>query len=203
MQRAAEIWCLRHGESANVVSGQSGALPGAALTRTGREQATAAAATLATLDRRPTRIYASTAVRAIQTADLLVSALALREPLIPVNGLVEVGIGDREGDTDEPIHAETAEVLRTWVVDGGLHARVADGETGHEVVTRVTTALRTIAAENQGGVVALVGHVASLTAGLSALCGIGEDVWGRPLPHAVPFRVHTDGRTWRCPQWPG
>jgi len=83
MERAAEIWCLRHGESSNVVAGQAGALPGATLTRAGREQAAAAAATLATLDRRPTRVYASTAVRAMQTADVLVSRLALREPLIP------------------------------------------------------------------------------------------------------------------------
>ena len=201
MERAAEIWCLRHGESSNVVAGQAGALPGATLTRAGREQAAAAAATLATLDRRPTRVYASTAVRAMQTADVLVSRLALREPLIPVNGLVEVGIGCREGDTDGPVHDETADVLRTWVVDGGLDARVADGESGHAVVARVTTALRAIAAENFGTVVALVGHVASLTAGLSALCGIGEDIWGRPLPHAVPFRVHTDGLVWRS-EWP-
>jgi len=78
---------------------------------------------------------------------------------------------------------------------------VADGESGHAVVARVTTALRAIAAENFGTVVALVGHVASLTAGLSALCGIGEDIWGRPLPHAVPFRVHTDGLVWRS-EWP-
>jgi alpha-ribazole phosphatase/probable phosphoglycerate mutase len=108
MGLAAEIWCLRHGESSNVVTGQSGARPGAALTRTGRAQAVAAAATLATLGRRPTRVYASTAVRAMQTADVLVSGLALREPLIPLNGLVEVGIGRHEGGTDEPIHAETA-----------------------------------------------------------------------------------------------
>jgi alpha-ribazole phosphatase/probable phosphoglycerate mutase len=67
----------------------------------------------------------------------------------------------------------------------------------------MTSALRTIAAENWGGVVALVGHVASLTAGLSALCGLGAEIWGRPLPHAVPFRVNTDGTTWCCANWPG
>ena len=203
MGGGAEIWCMRHGESSNVVIGQAGALPGAALTRTGRAQAAAAAATLATLDRRPTRVYASTAVRAMQTADLLVSGLALPEPLIPLNGLVAVGLGRREGATDEPTHADTANVLHTWVVARGLEARVADGESGHEVVTRVTTALTTIAADNRGGVVALVGHVASLTAGLSALCGLGAEIWQRPLPHAVPFRVDTDGTTWRCVDWPG
>ena len=203
MVRVAEIWCLRHGESSNVVAGQSGALPDAALTRTGRAQAVAAAATLATLGRRPTRVYASTAVRAMQTADLLVSGLSLREPLIPLNGLVEVCLGRGEGHTGAPIQAEAAQVLHTWVVGGGLDARVADGENGHEVVARMTSALHTIAADNKDGVVALVGHVASLTAGLSALCGLGAEVWGRPLPHAVPFRIDTDGSTWRCHEWPG
>ncbi|MGW0196292.1 hypothetical protein [Nonomuraea sp. NPDC003201] len=43
----------------------------------------------------------------------------------------------------------------------------------------------------------------SLTAGLSVLCrGLGERVWGAPLPHAVPFPVEWDGRSWRCASWP-
>lgn len=199
----AQIWCLRHGESSNVVAGQAGAVPGATLTRAGRAQAVAAAATLAGLPRRPTRVYTSTAVRAIQTADLLASELQLAQPLVPLNGLVEVGLGRVDASTDETVHGESAQVLQQWVVNGGLDARAGGGESGHDVVARVSSALRTIAAENDGGVVALVGHVASLTAGLSALCGIGPQIWGRPLPHAVPFRVDTDGTSWQCAEWPG
>ncbi|HEY7226407.1 MAG TPA: histidine phosphatase family protein [Micromonosporaceae bacterium] len=202
MATTTQIWCLRHGESANVIAGQMGAVPGAALTATGRAQAKAAAATLASLRRRPTRVYASTAVRAIQTADVLASELGLARPLVPLTGLVEVGLGLRDGDDDERVSVESAEVLRQWVVQGGLDARVANGESGHEVVARMETALRSVAADNPGGVVALVGHVASLTAGLAALCGNGADVWGQPLPHAVPFRVDTDGTTWQCKNWP-
>jgi alpha-ribazole phosphatase/probable phosphoglycerate mutase len=200
MALGAQIWCLRHGESSSLVAGESGAVPGAALTRTGRAQAVAAAATLAGLARRPTRVYTSTAVRAIQTADLLASELRLTRPLVPLNGLVEVGRGRLDGV--DPVQGESATVIQQWVVHGGLDARVAD-ESGHDVVARISSALRTIAADNKGGVVALVGHVASLTAGLSALCGIGPEVWGRPLPHAVPFRVDTDGTTWQCAGWPG
>jgi len=199
----AQIWCLRHGESSNVVAGQAGAVPGAALTRTGRAQAVAAAATLAGLPRRPTRVYTSTAVRAIQTADLLASELKLTRPLVPLNGLVEMGIGRLEGDTDPATMRESADVLQQWVLHGGLDARVADGESGHEVVARIGSALRTIASDNDGEVVVLVGHVASLTAGLATLCGIGPAVWGRPLPYAVPFRVDTDGTSWQCTEWPG
>ncbi|WP_246063442.1 hypothetical protein [Nonomuraea longispora] len=48
-----------------------------------------------------------------------------------------------------------------------------------------------------------MGHVASLTTGLNALCGLGARVWGAPLPHAESFAVKWDGRSWRCGTWPG
>ncbi|TDD12602.1 hypothetical protein E1292_01310 [Nonomuraea deserti] len=60
-----------------------------------------------------------------------------------------------------------------------------------------------MAAAHPGATVAVVGHVGSLTAGLNALCGLGARVWGAPLPHAVPFLVEWDGRSWRCEAWPG
>ena len=74
-------------------------------------------------------------------------------------------------------------------------------ETGHEVLSRMTTALTRVAAE--GGNPAVIGDVGSLTLALSVLCGLGGTVWGAPLPHAVPFVVHWDGTRWHCPSWPG
>ena len=91
-------------------------------------------------------------------------------------------------------------MLRAWVVDGDLDRRVADGETGHDVLARMTAALTRIAAG--GGRPALVGHVASLTLAISVLCGLGGAVWGAPLPHAAPFPVRWDGSRWHCPRWP-
>ncbi|MET7332307.1 histidine phosphatase family protein [Nonomuraea sp. NPDC005650] len=79
---------------------------------------------------------------------------------------------------------------------------MADGEDGHAVVARVVAVFASIAAARPGEAVVLVGHVGSLTAGLSVLCGLGERVWGAPLPHAVPFPVEWDGRSWRCASWP-
>jgi alpha-ribazole phosphatase/probable phosphoglycerate mutase len=63
------VWCLRHAESRNVTAGIAGAVPSAPLTERGRGQATAAARTLA--DEPLTTVYASTALRAEQTARLL------------------------------------------------------------------------------------------------------------------------------------
>ncbi|MWA07303.1 histidine phosphatase family protein [Actinomadura sp. LD22] len=190
--------CLRHAESENVIAGAAGALPEARLTELGHVQAAAVARTLPAVD----HIYTSTAERARRTAEAI--SRVQGAPITNLPELAEVRIGVLEGAADPAARARTAEVLRAWVVDGNLHERVADGETGRAVVGRVTAAFRTIAAAHgDGGAVAAIGHVASLTAGLSVLCGLGAAVWGAPLPHAAPFRVLFDDRGWRCESWPG
>jgi broad specificity phosphatase PhoE len=185
------VWCLRHGESANVVDGVSGAVPSAPLTALGQEQARRAAPALAGLR----TVYASTALRARQTAELLGGAV------VPRPELVEFGIGAREGEVDAGLRRETADVLRAWVRTGELDRRVADGETGHDVLARMTAVLAEVAVAGEDA--ALVGHVGSLTLAVGALCGLGDGLWGRPLPHAVPFAVRWDRKRWRCPRWPG
>jgi alpha-ribazole phosphatase/probable phosphoglycerate mutase len=183
MSDGVRVWCLRHAESeanANV----PGAEEDCRLTELGRSQAIAAARTLAA---EPiTRIYASTALRAGQTAALLATTPGLRVTAMPE--LVEVDC--------------TADVLRAWVVERDLGRCVAGGETGHQVVARVTAAFQAIARAHPGETVAVVGHVASLTVGLGRLCALGAAVWGTPLPHARPFLVEWDGQSWRCPAWP-
>jgi alpha-ribazole phosphatase/probable phosphoglycerate mutase len=185
-----DVVCLRHGESENVVAGASGAIPLARLTDLGRAQARAVAASIGPVS----RTYVSTTVRARETGS------AFGAPVVELAGLGEMGIGAREGEVDAGLRRETADVLRAWVVDGDLGRRVGDGETGHEVLARMTAALRVVAAGP--GRPALVGHVGSLTLAVSVLCGLGAAVWGRPLPHAVPFLVSYDGSRWHCPGWP-
>jgi broad specificity phosphatase PhoE len=179
------VWCLRHAESHDVTAGIAGAVPNTPLTARGRRQAVAAARTLA--GEPIVRIYASTALRARQTAALLATVLPVDVAALPE--LVEVGV--------------TARVLRAWVVEQDLDLRAADGEAGCQVVARVTAAFRRIAHTHPGETVAVVGHVASLTVALGRLCALGATVWGTPLPHARPFLVEWDGHAWRCPAWPG
>ncbi|MFC5826667.1 histidine phosphatase family protein [Nonomuraea insulae] len=195
---SVRLLCLRHGESENVVAGASGALPSAELTERGRAQAASAAPGL----RGISRVYASSAVRARQTGEIIARALGLGDVAV-LSGLVEVGIGRFEGAKDASVRTRTAEVLRSWVVDGELGQAVGDGEDGHAVTGRVAGSLSAIAVANPGRTVAVVGHVASLTTGLSSLCGLGGRVWGAPLPYAVPFLVEWDGRSWHCAAWPG
>lgn len=186
------VWCLRHAESENVTAGVAGAVPAAPLTARGHQQAAAAARELEPV----AAVYASTALRARETAAYFAA------DVIAVPSLVEVGIGALEGAVDPAVFARWTDVLRAWIVDEDLSRRLADGESGHQVVARLTAAFATIAAEWPGETVAVVGHVASLTVGLSRLCGLGGRVWGSPLAHARPFLVEWDGEAWRCPAWP-
>lgn len=198
MSSLVRLWCLRHAESENVTAALAGALPNAPLTAHGQQQALRGAQTLAA---EPiTNVYASTALRSRQTAHPIATAHKLR--VHPIPGLVEIGIGRHEGSSDPAVRARTAAVLRAWVVDGHLDERVADGETGHEVLGRTTTALQRLAERHKGGTVAVVGHVGSLTLALSRLCSLGASVWGAPLPHAEPFLVESDGERWHCSAWP-
>jgi alpha-ribazole phosphatase/probable phosphoglycerate mutase len=177
---SVRVWCLRHAEAETLTTGTA-----APLTARGRHQAIEAAQQLAA---EPiTRIYASTALRARQTAELLAATLGLPSTAMPA--LVETPC--------------TADVLRAWVIEQDLGQRAADGETGQQVVARVTAALQTIARTHPGETVAVVGHVASLTVALGRLCALGAGVWGTPLPHARPFLIEWDGHAWHCPTWPG
>lgn len=198
MSDRVRVWCLRHAESENVITGTAGAVPAAPLTARGRLQAAEAARVLAA---EPiTWVYSSTAVRARQTAERLARSPDRGITVMP--GLAEAGIGAHEGTTDPAVRARTAEVLRAWVVGQDLRQRVSDGETGHEVLARVTAAFRAIAGDHPGGTVAVVGHVAALTLALGRLCDLGSRVWGTPLPHAHPFLIEWDGHAWHCPAWP-
>lgn len=198
MVSSARVYCLRHAESANVVAGAAGVLPAAPLTAHGRDQASEAAAAL--YGERISAVYASTARRAAETGEIIATAHGLRPTIMA--DLNEVGIGALEGATDPATRALTAEVLRSWVVDGNLDPRVADGEDGHAVVVRMTRALDTIADAHQGATAVVVGHVASLTAALATFRCVGTDIWGAPLPHAVPFLVVRSPDGWQCPSWP-
>jgi hypothetical protein len=170
------VWCLRHAESESDPSGRAGAEPTAPLTARGRLQAIAAAQELAA---EPiTRIYASTALRARQTAALLAAVPAL--PITEMPELVEVRC--------------TAAELHAWVVEQDLGRRTADGETGHQVVARVTAAFRRIAGAHPGEAVGRRPRRQPRRRPRAALLprsrGVGHTASARP---ALPRRVGRPG----------
>ena len=196
----SRLTCLRHAESANVLAQQAGALPSAPLTAKGRDQAAAAADRLHAGDSGLIQaVYASDAVRAGQTAEVIAARLGLQVIVLPE--LSEVALGRAEGATDPAVLQQTADVLKAWL-SGDLRARVADGEYGYEVAARMISAVARIAADCAGREAVVIGHVASLTVGVSQLCGNGSALWGKPLPHAVPFPLIREDTRWRV-NWPG
>lgn len=198
---AAQLICLRHAESEPPLwdtsrgTGGGGAPPDPALTQRGRRQATAAAQRC--LGTGPQTVFVSEALRSRQTGAIIAASVGARVEVVPALAEASMGRGDRA--PRQPGLA--ADVLRQWIVCGDLSAQLMDGETGQEVALRMERALHEIAAQCHDRLAIVVGHVASLTVGVSALCQNGPALWGRPLPHATPFVLTGSRGGWHV-QWP-
>lgn len=193
--------CLRHGESVDNAAGMlSSGPPGAPLSAAGQAQAERAVPALR--QARVARVYTSPAIRAEQTAQTAAARVGV--PVQVLVDLTEYDLGEYEGTTDPVAKARSAAVMRAWIVDGDLDARLPGGERGRQIAVRFARAMATIADRHPGQTVAVVSHVGTLSVGLVGLCeGLGADrVWGRILPHAVPFPVDFDGTSSCCPTWP-
>src|SRR5688500_3387424 len=166
MSDRVRVWCLLHAASeANAKAPGAGKDRG--LTELGRRQAIDAAHKFAA---EPiARIYASTALRARQTAELLATTLAPTPSTLGTLGTLGLPTPPVTAMPELVEVSCSAEVLRAWVVEQDLGQRASDGETGQQVVARVTAAFQQIAGAHPGETVAVVGHVASLTVALGRL----------------------------------
>lgn len=198
---SAQLICLRHAEAEppnwNSSRGTAGggALPDPALTQRGRQQAKAVAHQF--LGKRPQKVFVSEALRSRQTGVIIASYVGAQIEVVPALAEASMGRGDRE--PRKPGLA--ADVLQQWIVCGNLSVCLMDGETGQEVALRMKSALTEIAAKCHDSLTIVVGHVASLTVGVSALCQNGPALWGKPLPHATPFVLTVSSEGWQV-QWP-
>lgn len=100
-----QLVCLRHREATNNAHRQAGALPDATLTGPGQQEALIEALRL--VDAGTTSAFASTALRATQTADLIGVELGLHVELMADLG--EVWLGADQGSTDDDVRDQTAE----------------------------------------------------------------------------------------------
>jgi broad specificity phosphatase PhoE len=195
------LFCLRHAESEdNAARVHSSRPPGTGLTERGRRQAAVARDQLA--GRHLAAVYTSTAARAEQTGAVVAQPSAARVHTMPE--LLEYDLGEFDGTTMAGGGGRTLAVLRAWITEGDLAARLPGGESGFEVRARFGTAMTAIAAAHAGADVAVVSHVGTLTVGLLALCDdlTSDQVWGLPLPNATPLTVTFDGTSWHCAPWP-
>ncbi|MGV9823402.1 histidine phosphatase family protein [Nocardia xishanensis] len=194
------LLCLRHCQSTdNAVGVHSSRLPGGGLTDLGRTQAHAA---YRSISAEPVgAVYASTARRAIETAQILAQGFGLT--VDTDDDLLEYDIGVHEGGSGVEVGRRSQQVLRRWLLEDDLEAALPGGENGHTLTTRFAAAMTRIARAHPAQTVVVVSHVGTLTVGLTALCPdlTADMVWGRPLGHGVPLTVIEHG-TWSCAGWP-
>lgn len=146
---------VRHGQTpSNVADVLESAIPGPALTSAGWAQAAAVAETLVTA--RVDAIYASTQLRALQTASRLASLTG--RPIHVRDGLREVACGDYELRGDQAAIDGYWDAISAWA-NGDL-ARVMPGaETGADMISRFDTVIdeiveaghRTVVVVSHGG----------------------------------------------------
>ncbi len=193
----AQMICLRHAEAEppNWDSADGTIVTDPPLTRRGRHQAKATTNLL--MGKEPKKVFVSEALRSRQTGEIIASCLGA--PIEVVSALAEASMG--KTDQDPAIFDLRAQILRQWIVNDNLDDRLTDGESGHSVATRMKNALYDIATKCQGSPAVVVGHVASLTVGVSALCNNGPSLWNKPLPNAVPFALTLSSNRWHV-KWP-
>jgi broad specificity phosphatase PhoE len=136
------ITFVRHGESQSNASGTiDTSVPGPPLTEEGMRQAKEAAYRLSTS--KPDGVFASSMVRAQQTAQYLADELGESVRVLP--GLREVGAGEYEQQSGHDAYTGFYGILDKWMT-GSREARIPGAEDGFEFMDRFSGAVKEIAA---------------------------------------------------------
>jgi broad specificity phosphatase PhoE len=193
---------VRHGETASNVKMVLDSLPpGPPLTDAGVAQAAALAEQLAAEP--VAAVYASTAVRAQQTAAPVAAAHGLEVEV--VDGVHEIFCGDLEGRHDREAFEIFIATLKQWAA-GGLDVPLPGGESGSQVLDRYLAAVDGIAAKHaDGDTVVLVSHGGSLRLCALALArNVGPaQAQAGLVPNTGRVVLERAGDGWRCTSWTG
>jgi broad specificity phosphatase PhoE len=156
---------VRHAQSASNVGGAlDTAIPGAALTDLGHEQAARLVSRLA--DQRLDAVAASALTRAQQTAEPVAADRGLA--VITLDGLREIEAGEFEMQTSARAIDAYRGVIAGWAT-GALEMAMPGGRTGHEFLARFDQAVRAL--EDAGTKVVAVSHGAAIRTWVAARCG--------------------------------
>jgi len=149
----ALVLLARHGETLwnemRLIQGRTDV----ALSDTGREQARALSAALASIPL--SSIYCSPLVRARETAEILAKPHKTR-PIVD-EGFVEINFGEWEGKTHSALRKQFPDQYERWLMDPD-QVDVPKAERLSDVQARVARSFQRIIEENDGKVVTVVGH---------------------------------------------
>ncbi|MEU6154744.1 histidine phosphatase family protein [Actinosynnema sp. NPDC047251] len=192
----------RHGETASNLKMALDTLPpGPPLTEAGEVQAAALAASLAT--ERVVAVYASTALRAQQTAAPVAAAFGLEVEV--VDGVQEIFCGDLEGRHDKEAFELFLAAVHQWT-EGNLDATIPGGESGRQVVDRFVATVDKLATRHApDDTFVLVSHggavrMAALTLATNVQPALAE---AGLLPNTGRVVLENTGNGWTCTSWTG
>lgn len=194
----------RHGQTdANVRMSIDSLPPGGPLTEAGQRQADELAEALA--GEPVTGVYASTALRAQQTALPVAKRHSLDVQIL--DGIQEVFVGELEARTDHESLRRFADVFGGWA-NGDLDRSMPGGETGRAAVDRFTTALRGITAGQRDGTLVVVSHGAMLRLVAPLLADNLDTLAGELslLQNTARIVLEEDSAArggWHCVEWAG
>lgn len=194
------LMLVRHGQTeSNVRKALDSKPPGPPLNLLGQQQANELAADLA--DEPVVAVYASTAIRAQQTAEPVAAKHGLDVRVVP--GVQEVFVGDLECRTDDAALQEFFRVFSGWA-EGELAVPMPGGESGEQARDRFERVIADIRAEHREGVVVLVSHggILRLVAPMLADNLTPENTKFAMVPNTGRI-VLDDGPAWRCVEWTG
>ena len=198
LQCAATILVARHGEATYRHPDRASDIDGGQLTDVGLAQARELARSLRS--RRIAAIYTSSMSRAVQTGQVLGTALTLDSAVLA--GVQEFSAGqyaDR-GGTADPIRA----VLGRWLA-GDLDARCPGGDSARDIIDRFAAALGALGDLHRGETVVVVSHGTAMSLAIPRLCANVSSALSRAhwLPHCAVAPVHVDSTGWALEHWPG
>jgi broad specificity phosphatase PhoE len=200
-----QIWFIRHGESeinlpgAKPVPDDGVSYP---LTRKGIEQARTLVASLQGIP--IAKIYSSTRLRAIQTADALAYDRGQTLSLAPEAVEIDIGSIPASPEESRAIHTE---VVNKWFVAKDMDARVGGGESFAEVQRRFLPFVREVMNRHalDSGVVVIVAHGATLGYMVPVLAtNVPSDFALRhPLPNTGIIKTELRDSRLFCTEWAG
>ena len=150
------LYLVRHGETPNNHARPprlQGRRTDPPLSEEGLRQARRTGQLLA--DVRLDAVYSSPLLRARQTAEAIARPHEL--PVVVVDELTEVDVGDWEGRAWEEIERTDPEVYRAFMTDAGVNPYLG-GETVETVRARAVPAFERLLADHAGGIIAVSAH---------------------------------------------
>jgi probable phosphomutase (TIGR03848 family) len=184
------ILLVRHGTTATTGTILPGRAPGLHLSAKGQEQATAVAARLSELTKKPVALYSSPLERTKETAAPIASALHLKTQV--ERGLLECDFGAWTGK-----RLATLSKRSEWrsVQNSPSSFRFPDGESFSEMQLRIWSTLERLAAKHRNRTIVAVSHADPIKAAVTYAQGVPLDLFQRTVisPCSLSAIVVTNG----------